>query len=764
MRQLLRAAVALVMAAACSQSRASTSDGDVAQSDGELERALASNATLRDAVKAIDGGHPWKATLAVAPIVSRDPGNRAAVLVAARAAASWDGWTEVDRLLARKPWLDSAFNGEAHELLARAALAANAPDSAIRHAGSAVVLAVESDRPMRRVYLARALDRGVDPDSAATVYLAAAKSLPLVADWLRLRAAGAEKDAEARGKLYAEIRSEIAKSRVPWTEAQARERFGDLAGAAERFAALGAKVSALRLRLALAPDSEGASRLRDSLVAMLRGQPSRDDARQIVQILDKTPAALPPRDELEIGRALASIGPLPRALAAFDRANRAGLLRPQDRMTYALALARGNRIRDAIAQFDAIAPPSPLAGQAAYQRARLGVTSNPAATMTALRAVADSFSSDVETAPMALYLYADLATDAGADDVAIAAYRELYSKYSSNARADDARFRAAILDLAHGRARAAAIQFDSLVAIHPNSSERSAAQYWSGQAWKAANDARRATVSWTAVMTQAPSSYYGQAAAQRLKKTEWSPRSQPEKFTAFPAIDSAMKRVRLLERLGMDAEVRFELDALDDRATASSDVALSIANAFRDHGDVARAIRIANRLIDQGASDARVYRLAFPLVDREELVRQSHAQRLDPALVAGLIKQESSFEPHATSVANARGLMQVLPTVGSEIARALKFPVWSPALLYDADANLELGTAHLAAATKQYGDLTRILAAYNAGSARVDRWQKKTGASDPELFTEEIPFAETRDYVRVVQRNREMYRMLYGLK
>jgi soluble lytic murein transglycosylase len=94
----------------------------------------------------------------------------------------------------------------------------------------------------------------------------------------------------------------------------------------------------------------------------------------------------------------------------------------------------------------------------------------------------------------------------------------------------------------------------------------------------------------------------------------------------------------------------------------------------------------------------------------------------------------------------------------------LRFPVWSPALLYDADANLQLGTAHLAAATKQYGDVTRILAAYNAGDSRVDRWSRKTGANDPELFTEQIPFVETRDYVRVVQRNRDMYRLLYGLK
>ena len=90
--------------------------------------------------------------------------------------------------------------------------------------------------------------------------------------------------------------------------------------------------------------------------------------------------------------------------------------------------------------------------------------------------------------------------------------------------------------------------------------------------------------------------------------------------------------------------------------------------------------------------------------------------------------------------------------------------MWSPSLLFDADVNLQLGTAHLAAATRQYDDLVKVLAAYNAGDARVERWSKKPSASnDPELFAEQIPFVETRDYVRIVQRNAEMYRVLYGL-
>lgn len=759
-------ALACAIALGCSATGASTADAEVAQNDAELERALAANATLRDAVGSIDAGHPWKATVAVAPLLAKTPRNRAAVLVAARAAAAWDGWTEVEKLLANETWLDSSFGGEGRELLARANLAANESPAAVANAAAALHRAPDAaTRAMRQVYLARALDRGENPDSAATLYAAASRQLSPIGDWLALRAAGAERDVDARGRAFAGVHLAVAKARVPWTEAQARERFGDLAGAAERFGALGARVTTLRLRLALATDVADKTRVKDSLIAFLRAQPSRDDARQAVQVLDGASLGLTARDELEIARVLFGPGPLARAVAGFEVANRAGILRPEDRLQFAQALSRSNRTRDALAQLDSIREPESAAAQAAYQRARMtmGTTTGPA-TIAALRSVADKFASDATQASAALYLLADLQSDAGADDAAIAAYRELARKYPASARADDARFRAAILDFEHGRTRAAAVEFDSIVAAYPKSNERTAARYWAGRSWKAVGDPKKAATAWEAVLAEQPTSYYAVASARQLKRTPWTPAASPEKFVASPSVDSAFARIALLERLGMDTEVRFELDALEDRAPASTEAALAVANAFRLHGDAPRAIRIANKLIEQGDRDARVYRLAFPLVDRPELERQAKAQKLDAALVAGLIKQESSFDPRAVSVANARGLMQVLPSVGAEIAKSLRYPVWSPSLLFDPDVNLQLGTAHLAAATAQYRDLPHVLAAYNAGDSRVDRWSKKTSSGDAELFAEEIPFVETRDYVRVVQRNAEMYRILYGLK
>jgi soluble lytic murein transglycosylase len=75
--------------------------------------------------------------------------------------------------------------------------------------------------------------------------------------------------------------------------------------------------------------------------------------------------------------------------------------------------------------------------------------------------------------------------------------------------------------------------------------------------------------------------------------------------------------------------------------------------------------------------------------------------------------------------------------------------------------NIKLGTAHLSGLFRRTASIERVLAAYNAGESRVTKWMQKAGASDPEIFTERIPFVETRDYVRSIVRNREFYSLLY---
>ncbi len=747
--------------AACSPAPQASAAGDVASES--LDQEIAQTDELKNAQTAIDQGHPWTATQLVAPIL-KDPQRRtpAALIVAARAAAGWEGWAEVDKLLSRESWLDTTFDGEGRELLAQSALARGADTAALSQSSAALRDAKAAGaRATRLVYLARALERNNMFDSAAVLYTRAGETFRPIRDWLTLRAAGVESDTLRRTALLAGVTRAPAKARVGWTDAQARERFGDASGAAQRYAALGATVSSLRLRLSVASDSASRDAIKAALLTYIRGHSGSSDAKLAVEVLDKGFTSLTPAQELIVARSAAASGPQPRAIAAFERAlAQPSLLTPNDQLQYALALVRAGRTQDANAHFGAVQ--GPLAGQAGYQRARMLLTSGTAdATRAALRAVTTDFPNDTASSSAALFLLADLSTDDGKDDQARTLYQQLYHDYPSSARAASARFHAAIISLVGGGDKAAALEFDSLVTTLPRSDEANAARYWSGRAWAAAGNTTLAEARWRDAVAQQPTSYYALMAAKRLQEKSWTPTARAGDFPHVAAVDSAISRAALLERLGMDTEARFEYDALESAAPASAALLGATAQAFLEHGQPSRTIRLAQKLLDMGQRDARTYRLLFPLVDRDELTRTAKARGLDPALVAGLIRQESNFNPHAVSVANARGLMQVLPSVGEEVAKNIGFPVWYPALLTDADANLQLGTAHLATYMKQYGALARVLAAYNAGGSRVTRWATKAGMDDPELFTERVPFAETRDYVRIVQRNAEMYRALY---
>jgi soluble lytic murein transglycosylase len=683
------------------------------------------------------------------------------VITAARAAAAWGGWTDVDRLLGTAPWVDTLFGGDGRELLARSALAAGADTASLTQASKAFADArTPNARASRGVLAARALERNNMFDSAAALYASAAAAFPSIHDWLMLRAAGSESDSAARAHAYATITLGAAKPRRLWTEAQARERFRDAIGSAAIYASLGATVTALRLRLSVASDNTTRDSIAAALLAFIGSHRGTADARAAVDVLDKGFTALSPAAELTIGRATAATGAPARAIAAFQRALvQPGLVTAADRVSYAGALSRAGRPHDALAQLDSVA--GPLAAQADYQRARVLLTSGTAdAVRSALRDVIARFPADTASASAALYLLADLSTDDGHDAQADSLYKTLYTHYPASDRAAAARFNAGMLSFVAGRAAAAGSAFDSLTVMMPRSEDAIAARYWSGRAHLLAGDDTVARDRWRAVVAQQPTSYYAALASARLDEAPWAPAARPDSFPSVPDVDATFDRAELLSRLGMDAEARLEYEALDAAAN-TPDRLLATAHAFAAHGQPWRSTRLAQKLIDGGRRDARVYRLLYPLLDREELARDAASHGLDAALVAGLIRQESGFNPRAVSIANARGLMQLLPSVGEELSHTLRFPLWNEALLLDPDASLQLGTAHLGSFIQQYGALPRALAAYNAGGSRVSRWSARPGVDDPEVFAERIPFTETRDYVRIVHRNAAIYRALY---
>lgn len=149
-------------------------------------------------------------------------------------------------------------------------------------------------------------------------------------------------------------------------------------------------------------------------------------------------------------------------------------------------------------------------------------------------------------------------------------------------------------------------------------------------------------------------------------------------------------------------------------------------------------------------ADRRVYEARFPLLHAATLNRSAKQHALDPAFVAGLIRQESAWNPLAVSHANAIGLMQMLPGTAAITARQLGWKGRS-LVLTDPQLNLQLGTAHLGSLTAKYaGSPILTTAAYNAGAGAVKRWRDTLYANHPDLWIETIPYHETRDYVAAV--------------
>ena len=143
--------------------------------------------------------------------------------------------------------------------------------------------------------------------------------------------------------------------------------------------------------------------------------------------------------------------------------------------------------------------------------------------------------------------------------------------------------------------------------------------------------------------------------------------------------------------------------------------------------------------------------LRFPLPHRKSIFAYADQYDLDPALIYGVIRQESAFMEDARSPVGALGLMQLMPQTGKQTARSLKIRYLGNQALLHSDQNIRLGSAYLNKLLKRYnGSPVLAAAAYNAGPHRVSRWLPTGKSMDASLWMERIPFKETRHYVRRV--------------
>jgi len=163
-----------------------------------------------------------------------------------------------------------------------------------------------------------------------------------------------------------------------------------------------------------------------------------------------------------------------------------------------------------------------------------------------------------------------------------------------------------------------------------------------------------------------------------------------------------------------------------------------------------------------GGSDPALWRYAWPRAFRSEVEAAAAGPGLDPALVYAVMREESGFRPDAVSVVGARGLVQIMPDTGLQLARRRGESGLDPAQLFVPARNLSLGAQYLAELLARFqGRTSAAVAAYNAGPAAVERWLREEGGLDDDEWVEAIPYEQTRRYVKRVLRSLHAYRALY---
>lgn len=154
-----------------------------------------------------------------------------------------------------------------------------------------------------------------------------------------------------------------------------------------------------------------------------------------------------------------------------------------------------------------------------------------------------------------------------------------------------------------------------------------------------------------------------------------------------------------------------------------------------------------------------------PLTHKQALYQLSGTLKVDPLLLAAIVRSESGFDPFAESSKGALGLMQLMPPTALAMAHELKVNYQDRDDLYTQDINLTLGAYYFSKLLRSFnGDLVLALAAYNAGPTKVRSWGIDPWGQDQDALIEALPVPATRAYVRQVLTSYRLFKRMQGIK
>ena len=216
------------------------------------------------------------------------------------------------------------------------------------------------------------------------------------------------------------------------------------------------------------------------------------------------------------------------------------------------------------------------------------------------------------------------------------------------------------------------------------------------------------------------------------------------------------KKAILLAEMGIYDLAEAEIKQLEKEANSQEEKIL-ISSLYEKTQNYYKSANIANNIQHPAA-----YKYAYPKPFSEQVETSSIRYGLDELLVYSLIREESRFNKKAVSRSNARGLMQLIPVTARETADRVGIYPFNLDMLFEPEVNVELGSYYLRGVLDRYrGEIPLALASYNAGPGRVAEWLREYRYAKIDEFIEEIPFEETRKYVKRILRSYGAYKALY---
>jgi soluble lytic murein transglycosylase len=726
------------------------------------------------------------------------------LLLAAALAAALAPATDLD--------LTPALTGQ--PAAAAGLLEAGRPDEALAALGTA-------SRPEARLVRGLAQEAAGRPAEALAALDGLEAMLPDLADRIQVARGrvllGLARPAEAAVVLAAVPAGSLSWPVAALLRARALAALGDPAAALEALSPLLAAppagplaaqaAPALRLAATLraglpTPDLAGA---RQALVDCWAGRPGAPEAVACLTDLRSLPGeagrAPPPQEQVRRAEGLTDLGRNGEAISLLDpvveTGPQAGPAEPaacRARAALGRALRRDRQNGRAI---EVLRPVSERCTEAALRvRSRYLLATAVSAGGSRDEAILlyRRFAREEPGSPLAddaLFAAAELAAKAGRPAEAREALEELVRDHPGGDRRDEARFRLAWHAWRAGDVDGA---IGSLQRIEDDQREVDPYEHARAAYWRARLLSRRgeegqvaARAIWSELVALAPADYYALLSRAQLAGEEGVLLPEPapaEAPRAWPLDPGPLREDRhlragvVLLRTGFTRAAAEELRAVRlpgpetaqaVAAGAALDPVLCLASLLERAGDHHTAhqllrgqARAALRRPPEGTL-RRVWEVAYPRAHADLVRVYAPAAGVPPELLLALMREESALDPEAVSAAGAVGLTQLMLPTARDVARRLKVPAPDRAGLMEPATSIRIGSAYLGELLRRYGGSPALaLAAYNAGENAVGRWRTAGQGLALDEFVEEIPYDETRGYVKRVLRSYASYRLLSG--